>query len=156
MEEFTRRKPTPESPAHFTWLNVDGEVIGETIVEYSSKPFPHYYLGNVDINENKRGQGYGTKMLDDFESMLLKTGRAGVLNDLLAHMNGLASPVVGMYERRGWKRFENTNLLTFNLPEGVTDADIKELDAIKHSLERQNRIDQRFYAQEKSRQEGDR
>lgn len=114
--------------------------IGVTYVQYYSEPFPHYYLGHVQVPDDERGKGYSRLLLDDFETKLLEKGKAGVLRDRLPENNGKGSPVVGMYERRGWQRFENTNLLTFNLPSGVSKQDIGALYARKKSPVRQERL----------------
>ncbi len=122
---------TAESPAKINRLMIGDKHVGVSYVQYFSRPFPHYYLGYVGTATDEREKGYGRMLMDEFESKLLATGRAGVLNDMLAYHNGVGSPLLGMYERRGWQRIPHTSVLTFNLPPGVGAEDLRKLVAVR-------------------------
>ncbi len=107
-----------EEPRHTIDIEIDGELIGRADIEYGSKPIPHYQLSNLYVEYEYQGKGYGSKIMDYLEKMLVKKGKAGVLVDAI----DTESAAEGMYERRGWKRVPPAfkNQFVFNLPKGVT------------------------------------
>ena len=81
------------------FLNENGEVLGFAKIIYFESPFPFYFVVRFEINEDKRGEGYGKEMLLQFNKFLQDSNKVGILIDSIDENN----PSSGMYARNGWK-----------------------------------------------------
>jgi len=128
MEHFEYTKPEDnydEPSAHRIELIIDDRVVGEALLEYSSKPFPLYQVSTLQIENFLLGRGYGTKIMGNIESLLKKKGRAGVIVDAIH----TASPASGMYARRGWVPVPGEDsMFAYNLPVGAKVEQLKGFD----------------------------
>jgi len=125
MEKFEHRKPEEslgekEHRAHNVDLLIDGKKVGDVQLLYYSKPLPLYLIQHVHVQEQYRGQGYSSKIMDYIEALLLQKGKVGLLSDATDH----DSPAHGMYARRGWVKVPRWNLYAFNLPKGANSAQL--------------------------------
>lgn len=149
------KEASPELPAqHDIDLEVNGESVGYAKLVYFSKPVPGYELGMLYINEDKRGMGYGSALMDKVESMLKQKGKTGVLREGIAELDP-NSPAIGMYERRGWVPVPGTeNEFVFNLPKTVQPDVFSNFGFRHHTPPRMERLTRRYSALEE-RGEGD-
>jgi ribosomal protein S18 acetylase RimI-like enzyme len=146
------REASPELPAqHDIDLEIDGGLAGYAKLVYFSKPVPGYELGMLYINEDKRGKGYGSALMDKIESMLKEKGKAGILREGIAELDP-NSPAIGMYERRGWIPVPGTeDEFVFNLPKGVEPSAFLNFSQRHHTPTRMERLDRRYTDEETMR-----
>ena len=100
----------------FTFEAEGGELISGADVEYLSKPIPHFYINSVFTDEIYQSQGHASKIMDQVEQFLITKNKPGLLIDKI---DSKSPEVQGMYQRRGWVEVPGTNLLAYNLSEGI-------------------------------------
>ena len=132
------------TPARSIDMVVDGEVIGNAQLYYFSKPFPLYEIGSIVVNEEKRGEGYGSKIMAYLETMLKEKGRAGVLID----GTDPSSPVSGMYARRGWEKVPNSPWWSYNIPKS---GSIEQLESLSDRMENDVRMERLYDSYDKEK-----
>lgn len=97
-------------------LIIDGIKTGGAEINYFSKPLPLYQLTDLWVDFDSQGKGFGSKILEQFEEMLITRKKPGVLVDAILEGNEAS----GMYKRRGWKEVPNSyGLYVFNWPKDV-------------------------------------
>ena len=96
-------------------LDREGTPLGKAQLYYGERPFPHYYLAKLTVEDDKQGNGHGAELMEMVEKKIRDSGVAGLLIDTIDP----ASPASGMYRRRGWRLVPGTeDTYYFNLQEG--------------------------------------
>lgn len=109
-------------PMHRLDLEIDGQKIGGAEIEYFSKPIPLYQVSELYIDNEYKGKGYASKIMDQVENWLKERRKPGVLVDAILQ----GDPASGFYSRRGWLEVPSSlGLHVFNWPK---DVDIKKLN----------------------------
>ena len=122
-ERFSYKKSeSSRRPYDHIDLEVAGKLVGRAKIKYSDVPFSMYWIHDLKIQPQAQGEGYGSKVMEHIESILLEKNVAGVLLDNISEN----SPAYGMYERRGWIKVPGSKYgYAFNLPTGSSAEQLK-------------------------------
>lgn len=147
-EGFVHIKPEAhatdlEETHHLALRDENGRELAFADLVYQGEPFPHYYVEYMESNPRLRGAGYGKRMLEEINRMLLEKGKAGVLYDDIDELDDAA----GMYERNGWTLIpDSDNMYVFNPPKGLAPEVLASMPARVFRKSRSERVKARMRA----------
>lgn len=95
----------------------NGTEVGRAELYVYKKPFPLVYVADIAVNEDCRGQGFGTALMEKVNEKIRSEQAVGVL------MDDTEEEMDGFYERHEWVHNEDGGLLFYNA-EGYTDEEI--------------------------------
>ncbi len=105
-------------------LDNEGKLVGFAELVYFSKPISAYYLEYMRVTKERRGQGFGSELIEQVNAFLKEKGKMGILVDAIEEDQA----ALGMYLSHGWKETYIPDLLIFNESEGLSDDVIAALE----------------------------
>lgn len=108
--------PDKEFRHHRFEIKDGSEVLAAAEVNYYSNPIPFYQITDLYTKFDHQGKGYGSAIMDQVESFLIKRRKPGVLVDASVdtHKDGES-----FYLGRGWEPVGDLGQMAFNLQDGV-------------------------------------
>lgn len=100
-------------------------------LEYHNDPFPFFYVDFVSVEPLRRGQGFGSAVLEQVNQFLKEKAKAGLLESSISPRN----PAYGLYQRHGWQPVPGADeWFSFNLPKNLPPERIqKAMQAVEKS-----------------------
>jgi len=80
-------------------LDNEGKLVGFAELVYFSKPISAYYLEYMRVTKERRGQGFGSELIEQVNAFLKEKGKMGILVDAIEEDQA----ALGMYLSHGWK-----------------------------------------------------
>lgn len=106
------------------FIRNETEILGFLELVKLNKPFPFYYLKQMDIYEEHQGQKHGKEFILQANKFLEESNMPGVLIDsIYSHTN----PAKGMYERNGWQKLDYGEMYIYNPPPELSPEELKRL-----------------------------
>ena len=128
MPEFSHSRP-PEVfgkegyHTHKIEVGGDKEKIGYIEFEYYNDPFPFYYVSFLSVKSEKRGEGFGSALLEKINEFLDTKSRTGFLVNTISPDN----PAKPMYEKHGWVPVSGkSGWFAYNLPDDLEEGRLEK------------------------------
>lgn len=146
VRKFEYQKP-PENieQANKIILHVEGQEVGNALLEYRNRPFQFYLLSSMHIKNGFRGQMHGSNLLASVNDFLDEKGLPGILLDTVLKNEKAA----GMYGRNGWTDIPgHQRWLGYNL----SSTNQEEIDKAIFAIKQRNK--RKFLSLEATKQKG--
>jgi|GEM_PF-90244 len=99
-----------EAPHHRLSLEIDGKEVGQAELIYFSQPIRFYFVDTVWVRPDQRSRRLGSRAVEAINKFLDKKGVPGILFNLIDK----DSPSFGVYERHGWKKTGEQDVLIYS------------------------------------------